>query len=305
MPKDRDRDAGNRLNRLAILALVRAPMVLPYRMRCATAAFVMAHIFGPLAGYNRRVRENLAFARPDLPAAEIRRLSRAVPANTGRMLIEIASGRRFIDTVRKIPMTGPGLADLDAARRDGRPIVVVSGHFGNFDAARCALAFRGHRIGALYRPVDDPVLDRYFHHVLSRIAAPVFPRGRRGLGEMVRFLRAGNMVAILLDQFVHDGAPLTFFGKTARTSLSAAELALKYDALLVPVYGIRRGDGFEIVAEAPVTHGDPLTMTQAVNDSLEARVRADMDQWLWIHRRWKPELQGTRAAPSMAPSGSA
>lgn len=288
---------GNPWTRRAILALLWFPRLLPYGPRLAVISWTMARVFAPIAGYDRRIRENLAHVLPDMPSAEVRRLTRAVPANTGRMLGEIAAGKPFIDRISRIPMTGPGLEALDAARGSGRPIIVVSGHFGNFDAARCALAQRGHDIGALYRPVDDPALDRIFHDALSRIAAPVFPRGRRGLARMVKFLRGGNTVAILIDQYVHGGAALTFFGKTAPTSLSAAEMALKYDALLVPVYGIRRGASFEIIAEAPIPPGTPETMTQAINDSLEARVRVDMDQWLWIHRRWKPDLD-TVTAPA-------
>ena len=98
------------------------------------------------------------------------------------------------------------------------------------------------------------------------------------------------MVGIVADQHVQGAPYLNFFGKPARTALSAAELALRHDALLVPIYGIRQPDGlsFEIAVEAPIAHSTPQEMTQALNDSLEARVRAHMDQWLWIHRRWKP-----------------
>lgn len=297
---DRDSDrttSGNPWTRRAILVLLGLPRLLPYPMRISAMGWIMSRLFAPVAGYDRRIRENLAHVLPDLPAREVARLTRAVPANTGRMLGEIAAGKPFIDRIARTPMSGPGVAALESARDRGQPIIVVSGHFGNFDAARCALAQRGHRIGALYRPVDDPALDRIFHDALSRIAAPVFPRGRRGLAEMVKFLRAGNTVAILLDQYVHGGAVLRFFGKPAPTSLSAAEMALKYGALLVPVYGIRRGTEFEIVAESPIPSGTPEVMTQAINDSLEARVRADMDQWLWIHRRWKPDLHRRDTTP--------
>ncbi len=295
MAPQSDRDSsrasgGNPWTRRAVFVLLGTPRLLPYPIRLSVMAWVMSRLFSPIAGYDRRIRENLAHVLPDLPEREVALLTRTVPANTGRMLGEIAAGKPFIDRIARTPMTGPGLAALDEARATGKPIIVVSGHFGNFDAARCALAQRGHRIGALYRPVDDPALDRIFHDALSRIAAPVFPRGRRGLAQMVKFLRGGNTVAILMDQYVHGGAMLRFFGKPAPTSLSAAELALKYGALLVPVYGIRRGTGFEIVAEDPIPHGTPEAMTQAINDSLEARVRAHMDQWLWIHRRWKPDL---------------
>ena len=97
------------------------------------------------------------------------------------------------------------------------------------------------------------------------------------------------MLGLLIDQHMAHGAALTFFGRTAMTALSAADLALKYGALVVPVYGIRRPDGldFDIVVEEPIPEGTPEAMTQALNDSLERRVRDHMDQWLWIHRRWK------------------
>ncbi|MBK5932779.1 lysophospholipid acyltransferase family protein, partial [Rhodovulum imhoffii] len=131
----------------------------------------------------------------------------------------------------------------------------------------------------------------HYTRAMATIGEPLFPRGRQGLGEMLRFLRSGGMLGIVIDQYMRHGAPLTFFGKTAPTALSAAQMALKYDALVVPIYGVRQSDGvsFEIVAEAPVPHGTAKEMTQALNDSLEAQVRRNMDQWLWIHRRWKPE----------------
>ncbi|TMV76841.1 lysophospholipid acyltransferase family protein, partial [Thioclava sp. BHET1] len=91
------------------------------------------------------------------------------------------------------------------------------------------------------------------------------------------------------DQHMGNGARLRFFGQDALTSLSAAELALKYEALCVPAYAIRQPNGldFEVLIEAPIPHGPAEEMTQALNDSLEAQVRQHMDQWFWIHRRWK------------------
>jgi KDO2-lipid IV(A) lauroyltransferase len=97
-----------------------------------------------------------------------------------------------------------------------------------------------------------------------------------------------------------------FFGKPAATALSAAELSLKYDAPLIPIYGVRQPNGldFKIIVEEPVPPSDAVTMTQALNDSLEALVREHPEQWLWMHRRWKPEVierQRKRAAARMRP----
>lgn len=243
-----------------------------------------------MARYDRRVEANLRHVCPDLTSSEIARLKRDVPANVGRMLTELAAGAEFLSILKDEPLQGPGVSALDEAAEAHRPIIVVSGHFGNFDAMRGALALRGHKIGAIYRPLDDPELETAFRDMLTAISEPIFARGRAGLGQMLRHLRQGNAVAILIDQYVHGAPELTFFGKPAPTSLSAAEMALKYNALLVPVYGIRRPDkGFHLVVEEPIPHSDPMTMTQSLNDSLEARVREHMDQWLWIHRRWKTD----------------
>jgi Kdo2-lipid IVA lauroyltransferase/acyltransferase len=105
----------------------------------------------------------------------------------------------------------------------------------------------------------------------------------------VRHLKSGGMLGMLIDQHMNHGAALQFFGHTAQTALSAAELALKYNALLVPTYAIRQPDGlsFQIVVDAPIVHGTAEAMTQALNDSLEQKVRGHLDQWFWVHRRWK------------------
>ncbi|MEM8956698.1 MAG: lysophospholipid acyltransferase family protein [Pseudomonadota bacterium] len=276
-----------RLTGLVIVTMFRLPRLLPWRARLATADFLMAWVFAPLAGYRARIRANLALARPDIPEREIRRLCRRVPGNVGRFITEVTSVDDFRARVSPLPMTGDGVETLLGALDEKRPVIMVSGHFGNFDAVRVALTHRGYAIGALYRPHDDPYVDSHYTAMLSGIAEPIFPKGRRGLGAMLKFLRQGNALAILVDQHVKDGAALTFFGQPAATTLSAAEMALKYDALLVPAFGIRRGESFDVVIEQPIPQGTPEEMMQAVNDSLEARIRTDMDQWLWIHRRWK------------------
>jgi KDO2-lipid IV(A) lauroyltransferase len=168
-------------------------------------------------------------------------------------------------------------------------VILVTGHFGNYDASRAALIARGYRVGALYMPMTNRHFNEHYVKAISRIGTPLFPRGRSGLADMVRHLRSGGMLGMLVDQHMVHGAQLSFFGYPAMTALSAAELALKYDALLVPTYAVRSPDGlsFDIIVETPIPQGSPEAMTQALNDSLEALVRQHVDQWFWIHRRWK------------------
>lgn len=277
-----------------IRALIWLMLRLPWRQRLGLAAFVLSRIVSPLAGYGERVRQNLALVLPDLPEVEVRRMMRAVPENLGRTLVELYSGPEFVARIADEALTGAGVAALAEAHRTGRPVMLVTGHIGNYDAVRGALICKGYRVGGLYREMGNPYFNQHYVAAISRIGTPLFPRGRKGLGDMIRFLRSGGMVGLVLDQHMGDGAPLEFMGRPALTALSAAEMALRYDALVVPTYGIRRPDGgFDLIIEAPIPHSTPEAMTQALNDSLEAHVRANMDQWLWIHRRWKgdPEAQ--------------
>lgn len=283
-PTLRDRAANATFR--GLLALANA---LPYERRVPAVGWIMSHAVAPLVGWNRRVRENLRLVCPDMPEDEIRRLVRAVPDNVGRTMIELYSGEDFISRVRDLPIEGPGAETIDAAHRAGRPVILATGHFGNYDVARAALIARGYRVGALYRPMKNALFNAHYVRTISQIGTPLFPRGRKGMGEMVRFLREGGMLGLLMDQHMGHGVPLRFMGHPARTATSAADLALKYGADLVPIYGVRQPDGlsFRIVTHDPIPHGDPEAMTQAINDSLEDIVRQHMDQWFWIHRRWK------------------
>jgi KDO2-lipid IV(A) lauroyltransferase len=275
----------DRLLRGLIWVLLR----LPYRWRVPLCGWVMSRLIAPLAGYRQRVRENLALVLPELSRAEVDRIARAVPDNVGRTVIEIYSGPEFIAHAVRHPLTGGGVAALEEAHRTGRPVILVTGHFGNYDASRAALIARGYRVGALYMPMANRYFNEHYVRAISGIGTPLFPRGRAGLADMVRHLRSGGMLGMLVDQHMSHGEELSFFGRPALTALSAAELALKYDALLVPTYAVRQADGlsFEIIVEPPIARGTPEAMTQALNDSLEALVRQHIDQWFWIHRRWK------------------
>ncbi|WP_232796454.1 lysophospholipid acyltransferase family protein [Roseovarius salinarum] len=274
---------------LVLQGLLGAARALPYRWRVPLMGRLTARVVSPIAGYSQRVRTNLNYVLPDLPEREIRRLERAAPDNAGRTMIELYSAREFKARARNAPVSGPGLATARAAAEAGKPVIFVSGHFGSFNAGRVALVAQGFEMGVFYRPMSNRYFNRHYVRAMATLSEPMFEQGRRGTREMVQHLRRGGALGVLTDINAHDGIPLDFFGKPALSSLNMAELALKFDAPLVPFWGIRAANGidFEVTVESPIPHTDAVTMTQAVNDRLEAQVRAHMDQWFWIHRRWK------------------
>ena len=280
---------GDTLVGMAMYAPIALARLLPYRWRIPFMGWVTSRVIAPVAGYNRRVRENLAHVLPDLPEPEVRRLMRAVPDNAGRNMIELYSAREFAARTRHSSVEGPGLPAIRAAQAEGRPIIFVTGHFGSFNAARVAMIEQGFEMGVFYRPMANAWFNERYIAAMGALSQPMFEQGRRGMMQMVKHLKRGGVLAILADLNTHDGVPLDFFGQPAMSPLTPAELALKFDAPLVPTWGIRAENGldFNILVEEPVPQTDSVTMTQEVNDRLEAQVRQRMDQWFWIHRRWK------------------
>ncbi|MCG7492522.1 lysophospholipid acyltransferase family protein [Thalassobius sp. Cn5-15] len=282
-------EAGAYLANMVLSAPLKLALGLPYHTRVRLMGAVMSRGLAPLLGYRKRVINNLNLVWSDLPEAEKKRLARAVPDNFGRTLVEIYSGSDFKEHLATTQPEGPGLPALRQAQADGRPVILVSGHFGNHDAVRATVSRDFSPVGALYRPLDNSYFNDHWEQAIEGIAAPAFARGRRGLAQMVKYLRGGGIIALLVDQHVRDGAPLTFFGHPAKTTLSTAEMAVKYNALVLPVFGLRQPDGFSFraIIQEEIPHDTPEVMAQAMNDALEAMVRKHPEQWFWVHRRWK------------------
>lgn len=288
---------------LALRALLGLARRLPYERRVPFFGAVARDAAGPLAGWRRRALANLAMIHPDWPEARRRAVAGAVLDNIGRSLIENYSTPELAARIAREPIRGEGLAAFEDARAAGRPVLLVSGHFGNFQVPRHALAARGHVAAGLYRDMTNPYVNAHYVRTIEAIPGPAFAQGRGTLG-FVRHLARGGVAAMLFDLHVQEGVPIPFLGRPAMTATTPADLALRTGALLLPCFGIRREDGlsFDIQFEAPIPHGDPLAMMVALTQRLEARIRAHPEQWFWIHRRWKAPRGGVTLPPA-APSG--
>lgn len=274
---------------LAARGLIGLALALPYPWRVGFTGWLMRRVIGPFAGYDRRARENLALIWPGKPQAERNAIAAASLDNAGRTLIENYSTRAFTARARSIEPEGPGYGALIAARNDKRPVILVSGHFGNYEAARAALVARGFDIGGLYRNLSNRYFNAHYVKTMQAFGGPVFPQGRAGTAGFVRHLKEGGQLVLLFDQDVPGAPALPFLGHPARTALSAAELALRLKADLIPFFATRQPDGlgFRVELDAPVPHSDAETMMREVTAALEKRVMTHPGQWFWIHRRWK------------------
>ncbi|WP_420863792.1 lysophospholipid acyltransferase family protein [Algirhabdus cladophorae] len=281
---------------LILRGLIGAIKVLPYAPRVRTMGALTRKVIAPLAGYRRRATENIALIYPEMPLRDVARLADRVADNVGRTLIETYSSEGLRKRAAASTVSGPGLQALERAKTKGQPVLLVTGHFGNHEAPRYALTQMGFEIGGLYRPMANVFFNAHYEKTMADVSGPVFAQGRKGTGQFVKFLRSGGAAVLLFDIYA-KGAELPFMGQYAYTSLSAAELALKYNAVVIPFFGVRQPDGlsFDIQLDAPIAHSTPEAMLTQMNAALEKRITANPEQWFWFHNRWKANRRGKPA----------
>ena len=190
-----------------------------------------------------------------------------------------------------------------AAEAKGRGVVYVSGHFGMWELAALVGGVR-FPAALVARPIDNPLIEARLARIRTQWGNRVIAK-RGAVGEVLRHLRHGGSVALLIDQRPkHVGLVMPFLGRDAHVRPTAAVLALRTGAPIVPVSCRRDGDGrwrviFE--PEVPVARtgsdeADARAVMAACNARLEQWILDAPEQWLWTHARWK-EPRGHQRRP--------
>ena len=271
---------------IPVWLLLKVTGIMSIELRSRVWAALGAILVRAMPALRIRVEQNLAHAMPDLAPRERMRLLASVGRNAGRCLSELLFNRQFGQALSRFDVSGPGLEAIEAAK--GRGCILVSGHFGQWEAVRHVLKARGLTSGAIYKPNTNRYYNAVFLENIRCGGEPIFESGPGGMREVIRHLRQGGFVSLLVDQRYNKGEVLEFLGCPALTSTVAADLALKFSVSLVPAYGTRLPDGrIAVEFERPIEHTCAVDMTQKINDSISRRVRANPEQWYWIHRRWK------------------
>lgn len=272
--------------------LIGLALLLPWETRVRMIGWFVRRILAPLVGYRERALRNLTYIYPDMPEARKHEIADAVADNAGRTMIENYDVAGLLKRTENQEITGEGLAAIEQARAEGRPVLMVTAHFANYEVPRAALVNRGYQIGGLYRPLSNPFFNEHYAENMKRLSGPVFAQGSQGTMGLVRHIAKGGFGVLLFDLYHSGGKPLPFLGKPAMTQTSAAEIAIRTKALLVPFFAIRHADGvtFDVQIDAPIPHSSPEEMTREMTRRLEERMEDHPEQWFWIHRRWSKTL---------------
>ena len=253
----------------------------------------LGRTIGPRLAMNRRARRNIARALPELSEGEIDGVIRGMWDNLGRVTAEYPTSTN--STATAAPRRGDRRrVRRRAARRRARRIFLFW-PYRQLGGLLHGATQRGVPVFQAYRAPNNPLIDPIIDRIRTRaLGVRRYAKGASGARQLVKHLKAGDHLALLIDQKLNEGIPVPFFGRDAMTMLAMASFALKFDVPVVPARVVRLGGAhFRIVIEPPMEivatgdrDADIADIMGRATATLEGWVRAHPEQWFWVHRRW-------------------
>jgi KDO2-lipid IV(A) lauroyltransferase len=247
------------------------------------------------ARHRRVALQNLELAFPDWSMAERKRVAKESFGNIGTAAVELATSARLDRQSYLDRLDFEGWENFELAEQAGHGVLLMTAHFGNWEALAQAPMLRGKPVSFVARPLDNPYLEREIRRIRERFGNHTIMK-RGAARRLIRTLRGGGVTGLLIDQRVHpnEGRAYDFFGHPAHTTPLMARLSLRTGAPVVPVFGIPL-NGWKrcrIVYRPPVfpeTNGEDAVdrLTLQYLRSIEEAIREWPELWLWAHRRWR------------------
>jgi KDO2-lipid IV(A) lauroyltransferase len=282
--------------------LVHGLGALPRSMARTAGAWIGAVAFRLLGRLRRVGLRNLAMAYPQWSERKRDATLRLLYRNLGWLLAEfcLMGGYSREEASRFIEYDG--LEHYLAARDLGRGVLVVTGHLGAWELSSFYHSLVGFPMGLVIRRLDNPLVDEFVNRIRTLHGNRVIHKDDFARG-LISAMRAGETVGILMDTNMTppQGVFVPFFGLQACTASGLARVALKTEAAVLPgfllwdearsKYILRFGERMEL-ARTNDAAADVVTNTAAFTAAIESYVRANPEQWLWMHRRWKTRPAG-------------
>ena len=294
-----------RMAGLAMIPLIRALFLLARafgRERASDLGAWLARHVGPWLRAHRTAVGNLRAAFPDKAEAEIRALALEAWDNLGRTGAEYA----HLDTLFDFDPDGPptqrievrGIDQFIAVRDDGKPALIFSSHLANWELPAIGATAFDLETTAVFRPPNNPAAARLVQEVRRKTMGGLAASAPGAIFAMDGVVERGGHLGQLIDQHFTRGVVVEFFGRPCLANPLLGKLARHHDC---PVHGtrvVRRPNGRFMLELTP-----PLDLPrdarglievqgamQAMTRVVEAWVRENPGQWLWMHRRWRPNM---------------
>lgn len=252
-------------------------------------------------------KANLRYALGDRYSdSDLEILNRRVYGHLVKMAVELINIQKIalrMDEYVKFK----NLEMFSHALRKGKGVVLVTGHFGNFELGGLALARIGMPISVVAKPLRNPFIDREVERLRRSLGAEVIPVDSAGMG-ILSALKRNRIVCFLCDQDVGRlrGTMVQFFGHPTSTPTGPARMAFKMRSPILPCFIYRQDCGTHVLEVGPslemeysrhMRQPEIQRITQEISLALERQILLHPEQYFWLHRRWKGTPDGKRLYP--------
>ncbi len=247
---------------------------------------------GPLFRNKKIILENLNNAKINEKNFDIKNLINDMWGNYGRILCEYPFISSLSGTNNNKYLKVNGKEVLERLKKENKKAVFISGHFNNFELMAMQISKQGIDLAAIYRPLNNIFLNKKMESIRKKfICKNQIKKGIAGTREIIKFIKNGYSIALMIDQRVSEGIESNFFNKKAFTTTIPAQLHLKYGLEIVPVYIERKNKHyFTVYFYEPLSfdnNKDQIYITNKLNNVLENLILKNPSQWIWTHDRWK------------------
>ncbi len=272
-------------------------ILLIFILRLRISRKIFSKIFqkiGPLVKSNKIIDQNLEKYLGNYNEGKKDNIKLDMWSNYGKTFVEYLFLKKFRNNKDHIQIKGEeNLKDIINANKQ---VIFISGHFANFELMSMELTKRKVKLATIYRPLNNFFLNPFMEYVRETyVCKNQIKKGISGVKEAIDYIKKNYNVALMVDQRVSEGKKLPFFEEPALTTTLPAQLALKFNLEIIPIY-IRRmeGDNFEMEIYKPVdfiktdnVDSDKINLSIKINKIIEEMVSRDPGQWIWTHNRWK------------------
>ena len=258
---------------------------------------IIGKYFGPLFRKKAIAKKNILIAFPNINETSIDQIIDDMWKNIGSIFGEYIHINKFSildEEKNKIVFTNKN--NLQILKNNKKPIVFFSGHFANFELMAKCLRELEFNIGAIYRPLNNIFLNPIMEFIRKKYICSIqIEKGSAGTKKLIKHISTNNPLALMIDQRLSSSIRVPFFNQPATTTTTPAQLSIKYDALLVPVFLKRlKKTKYEFFIEEPLVvkktnnyEKDIFNITEIMNKKIEEFIKVDPANWLWSHDRWK------------------
>ena len=238
----------------------------------------------------KTIEKNLNIFSHKMTDADQKNIVDSMWKNYGKTFIEYVFLNSFLKDSSHIKIVNEEI--LLKIKQEAKPVIFISGHFANFELMSMEIRKKNVPLATIYRPLNNIFLNPFMEYLRKKYVCKYqIKKGINGVRESIEYIKNRYSIALMIDQRVSEGEKIDFFNQPALTTTLPAQLSIKFNLDIIPVYIERdQNNNFKIEFQKRIKSedfNDKKVLTKKLNNILEKMIIRNPNQWIWTHNRWK------------------